>query len=196
LAGRYEWVATHLSRVYGPVLERLARDVPDGAEVIDVACGTGLAGRAVAGGSRRVVGVDYSEAMIAEAVARCGQTLSARATWLVGDAYALPAEGDSFDVAICFNGLQVMDRPVAALEEMRRVLRGGGLLLAPTFCYGQTWASRWKIRLVSALSGFRPAHRPSVAEVCGWVEQAGFAVERCDVLRGGYPLAYVVARAR
>lgn len=42
---------------------------------------------------------------------------------------ALPLAGNSMDVCICFNALDHMREPAAAVAEMRRVLRPGGTLL-------------------------------------------------------------------
>jgi SAM-dependent methyltransferase len=41
----------------------------------------------------------------------------------------LPLASDSIDIAICFNALDHMRDPAAALDEIRRVLRPGGTLL-------------------------------------------------------------------
>ena len=46
----------------------------------------------------------------------------------VGDLFALPYPGESFDVVHLHQVLQHLGDPVAALLEMRRVLRPGGLL--------------------------------------------------------------------
>ena len=48
---------------------------------------------------------------------------------LAGLGERLPLSSESVDVAICFNALDHMCDPAAALAEMRRVLRPGGTLL-------------------------------------------------------------------
>jgi ubiquinone/menaquinone biosynthesis C-methylase UbiE len=48
---------------------------------------------------------------------------------LAGLAEALPLASGSIDVAICFNALDHMQDPAAALREIQRVLRPGGTLL-------------------------------------------------------------------
>ncbi|MEZ5208347.1 MAG: methyltransferase domain-containing protein [Acidimicrobiales bacterium] len=100
-----------------------------GMDLLDVGCGPGtitldLARRVAPG---RVVGVDASDAVIAEAQARATETGSA-ATFAVGDVYALDAEDRSFDVVHAHQVLQHLADPVAALRELRRVVRADGVV--------------------------------------------------------------------
>ena len=48
----------------------------------------------------------------------------------MGDVYALPFEDDSFDVTHAHQVLQHVADPVAALREMARVTRPGGIVAA------------------------------------------------------------------
>ena len=57
----------------------------------------------------------------------------------VADATCLPYENNSFDVVIIANALHVMPEPQKALKEIDRVLKDGGLLIAPNL---------WDIRRV------------------------------------------------
>jgi ubiquinone/menaquinone biosynthesis C-methylase UbiE len=111
---------------------RVHRPAPASA-VLDVACGTGIGARLAAGLVGRtghVVGVDADDAMLAVARATGGAREEAPIEWRQTDARALPFSASAFDHVLCFEGLQFFpDRP-AALREMRRVLRPGGVLVA------------------------------------------------------------------
>lgn len=96
-------------------------------------------GRAAAG-SGRVVGLDSVaepiEAARREAAARGDE----RTTFQVGDVYALPFDDDSFDVVHAHQVLQHLADPVAALREMSRVARPGGLVAVRDADYeAMTW---------------------------------------------------------
>lgn len=54
----------------------------------------------------------------------------------MADVFALPYEDASFDVVYVHQVLQHLSDPVGALREMRRVLRGGGILAARDADYG------------------------------------------------------------
>lgn len=97
-----------------------------GMRVIDVAIGTGLlASEAVAitGGAEHVVGVDLSEAMLAEARRKLGVAL------VQGLAEALPLQEGCADFVTMGYALRHVGDLVGALREYRRVLRPGGTAL-------------------------------------------------------------------
>ena len=101
--------------------------VPDlaGAEVLDVACGQGLATRALAeAGAASVIGVDSAETMIEIAQERTTGDLPI--SWRVDDAEELQSfDNGSFDGATCQLGLMDIPDLPAALSAIRRVLKRG-----------------------------------------------------------------------
>ena len=74
--------------------------------------------------------IDVSEAPLAEARAHA-QAQGVEVTFEVGDVYALAADDGSFDVVHAHQVLQHLTDPVAALREMARVPRPGGLIATP-----------------------------------------------------------------
>lgn len=114
-----------LFRHWGPVLCEAAGIRP-GQRVLDVACGTGALTQAAAervGPGGAVTGLDANPEMLA--VAR--RKLPGIA-WRDGRAESLPFADASFDAVVSQFGLMFFDDRVAALREMRRVLRPGGRL--------------------------------------------------------------------
>ena len=103
----------------------------EGGRVLEVGCGTGGAARALAAGFpgvERVVGIDVSETMIAEARART-EGSAAPVEFLLGDAHELPFPDESFDAAYSLRVFEIIGDPRRALSEMARVLRPGGRLV-------------------------------------------------------------------
>jgi ubiquinone/menaquinone biosynthesis C-methylase UbiE len=118
--------------VFGPLAEAsLAQiDLHGVGSVLDVACGSGIVVRVLAGQlpqSARIVGADLSAAMI-EVAKTHSSTEGRQIDWVVAPADAIPMADASFDLVTCQQGLQFFpDRP-AALSEMFRLLRPGGRL--------------------------------------------------------------------
>ena len=93
-----------------------------GDRVLDACCGTGdLAIAARKAGAREVVGLDFSERMLARARAK-----NASVEWLQGDLLELPFGEASFDSATVGFGVRNVADLERGLGELRRVLRPGG----------------------------------------------------------------------
>ena len=101
-----------------------------GDNVLDIACGTGIAARTatpLVGYTGKVVGLDLAPGMLK--IARSAPLPSkarVEVDWQEGDVIKMPFDDGSFDVAICQQGLQFFPDPSAALKEVHRVLRPGG----------------------------------------------------------------------
>jgi GMP synthase-like glutamine amidotransferase/SAM-dependent methyltransferase len=97
-------------------------ELPAGATVLDVGCGTGRALPALAGaGAGLVVGVDVTPEMLEVARTRA-------ATLVVGDAARLPLADGSVDAVFAAGLVTHLADPVAGLRELARVTRPGGRL--------------------------------------------------------------------
>lgn len=93
-----------------------------GATILDVGCGTGIACAPFALNGFPVTGVDPSEAMLAQAVQRVPD-----ATFVKGEAEALPFPNERFDGVISAQAFHWVDR-ARALAEAYRVMRRGGII--------------------------------------------------------------------
>jgi ubiquinone/menaquinone biosynthesis C-methylase UbiE len=97
-----------------------------GASVLDIACGQGLATRALAAaGAKSVTGIDLSVTMVELAKARTEP--GAAITYRVDDAQVLAScSNGEFDGAACQLGLMDIADLDATLTSVRRVLKPGG----------------------------------------------------------------------
>ena len=103
---------------------------PSGALVLEAGCGVGAQTATLATRSprARLVSVDISAASLAVARTRTGDAGAANVEFHQADVYGLPFPDERFDhVFVCFV-LEHLARPVAALAELRRVLKRGGTI--------------------------------------------------------------------
>lgn len=117
---------------FGPFADDLAQRLPrrPPGDVLEIACGTGL----VTQGLRerldpglRLVATDLSKPMLEYARGRLAHLTGIE--WREADALRLPFADGEFGAAVCGFGIMFMPDRLAALKEMRRVLKAGGLLL-------------------------------------------------------------------
>ncbi len=98
----------------------------EGMRVLDAGCGLGYGSAMLAERSpASLVGLDLS----AEALERARQELGEAVQLVTGDIRELPFESDSFDLVVCFEVIEHVERQERALAELRRVLAPQGTLL-------------------------------------------------------------------
>lgn len=188
------------ARLYEPVLGRMLAGVRrsvlslvpprPGMTVVDVGCGTGEMLSRYAGAGCRVIGVDLSPAMLAEARRRLGPG----ALLAVGEAAALPLPSGSADLVLAtmlLHGLPVQSR-VGALAEMARVAGGRGRVVVADHRPGRQPGAWPRVagvvaRVVEGLAGHGPGVRSLLAAgaVPGLAGAAGLVLEEEAGAAGG-----------
>jgi ubiquinone/menaquinone biosynthesis C-methylase UbiE len=172
----HRWRTAENSAAY--LLPRLVAS----AQVLDVGCGPGTitAGLAALIPDGRVVGIDAAGDVLVTAREEASRRGLDNAAFEIGDVYHLSFGDGAFDVVHAHQVLQHLHDPVAALTEMRRVCRDGGLVAARDADYGgMTWfpedpeLSEWLAlyqQVARALHGEPDAGR----RLLSWARAAGF----------------------
>ena len=122
-----DWYELERHHGYHAMLDRLELDVvrplAKGKDVLEVGAGTGLIMEGLKESANRQVGLDISSGMLKAAVGRGFEVVQ-------GSATDLPFENEQFDLAYSFKVLAHVPDIKEALQEMSRVLRPGGYLVA------------------------------------------------------------------
>jgi SAM-dependent methyltransferase len=159
---RSHWWFRGRRRLLCRLLSRL--DLPPRARVLDVGCGTGANGRVLGAGDRVAIGVDASAMALA-----LGERLD-HAARLRADGALLPFADGSFDLVCALDVLEHLDDDAAAVRELRRVLRPGGVLLVFVPALRLLWG------LQDEISHHRRRYAPG--QLRGLISGAGLRVER------------------
>jgi ubiquinone/menaquinone biosynthesis C-methylase UbiE len=104
-------------------------ELPAGARVLEIGCGTGAVTRYLAGLPRvdEAVGADPSPVFV-EKARELAETAGVAAQFAVADGRSLTFDDESFDVVVFHTSLSHIPEPELALAEARRALRPGGRL--------------------------------------------------------------------
>jgi len=127
-AGFGHSIRTPAERVAWDRILTLVLDGRHALDALDAGCGTGFLSFELATRGHRVIGVDFSPAMLAEARRKAAQ-LNFSVRFEEADAEQLSFPSDSFDLAISRHVLWTLPHPEAAIDEWIRVLRPGGRLV-------------------------------------------------------------------
>ena len=129
----YDRIAAHFSKTREypwPEVESFLEG-REGRLGLDLGCGNGRHAEPLADRVDRVVGVDASVGLLAEAASRARDRGFA-VDLVVGDAASVPLRDDSVDLAVyvaTIHHLRPRDRRVASLNDLARVLAPGGRAL-------------------------------------------------------------------
>lgn len=96
--------------------------------VLDLACGPGLLTKELATRTSKIkiYALDYSKFAIKLGKKNCAQFKNTE--FKVGDAYNLPYPDNYFNAIICKDSFHHFNKPLAALKEIMRTLKPGGIL--------------------------------------------------------------------
>jgi SAM-dependent methyltransferase len=176
-----EWLARPLGRAVWGTDTRLLFDnlqvlgaLPDGAAVLDIPCGGGVALRGLRPGRPvRYVAADLSAAMLARARRRAAGLGLDGLEFTEADIHRMPFADAEFDLCVSFNGLHCLPDPATAVTELARCLKPGGRLVGDSVVRG---AGRdLLIGAYRRVSAFGTVGTPD--ELHGWFGSAGLSVE-------------------
>lgn len=177
------------------VVERVS-DASAGAHVLDIPCGGGFAFRGLRPGQDcHYVAADISPDMLRRARSRATQLgVAALMEFTDADVTDLPFPDSTFDLILTFNGLHCLPDPHAAVVELARVIKPGGVLRGSTCVRGRGWRQD---RFATALraAGFF-GNTPWAGDVELWLRDSGLdvsvarhsgSVELFEAVRPGGP---------
>ena len=185
-AGRYDRFMRKDRAAYEKMYE-LIRPIVKAKTVLELAAGTGMIAKNIVNAAAHIEATDASAEMIAEAKR---YNRSAKLHFSVQDMFSLPYADRSFDAVIVSNALHIVPQPEKALREIRRVLKGDGVLIAPTFTHaGNSFSGKVRAFFMK-LAGFPLHSRWTSEEYLTFLQQNGWTVRKSVVLKASFPLTY------
>lgn len=182
-------LGTDITRLYAAAAE--IGELRDGARVLDVPAGSGVALRGLRrGGGVELVAADISPRMLE----RCADTarglgVGDQVTTTLADVGRLPFADGSFDLVVSFTGLHVFPDPHRAITEMVRVLRPGAVISGSALFTGSFRGLERRYELVHAAGRLSQVLGPmcTAADARRWLAEAGAPHARIEMSGGiGY----------
>jgi len=185
-AGRYDRFMRKDRAAYEKMYE-LIRPIVKAKTVLELAAGTGMIAKNIVNAAAHIEATDASAEMIAEATRG---NRSAKLHFSVQDMFRLPYANQSFNVVIVSNALHIVPQPEKALQEIKRVLKDDGVLIAPTFTHaGNSFFGKVRAFFMK-LAGFPLHSKWTSEEYLSFLRQNGWAVRKSVILKASFPLTY------
>ena len=161
------WYVAHL-------LERLGGRV-DGGRVLEVGCGGGAGVEILLDrlGAAEVHAFDLDPRMIAQARRRLARRPPGQVRLSLGDVTAIGAADATYDGVFDFGAIHLVPNWAAALDEVRRVLKAGGV-----YCFELVTSPLLRLAYPVVTEGFRRMQAPTPQEFVGELERRGIVVAR------------------
>ncbi len=163
------------------------REKVKGKDVLELATGPGLIAKNVADVTHRMVATDFSPDMIKQA--QKGNN-PVNFTFEIADASNLPYTDHFFDVVIIANCLHIVPNPEKVLSEIERVMKEGGLLIAPNFIERKIASPNLWQKLLYRL-GVRFEHQWTAEQYKNFLDSNGWKITASEVVPGRIDLMYV-----
>jgi len=188
----YDLVMKKDESAYKHIIEQSVRLMKPDEHILEIATGTGIISLALCNYIQNIEAIDFSTEMIAVAKKKAKQKQISNVHFSVQDACNMKCSSNYFDTVIISNTLHIMPRAEKALEEIKRVLKPDGKLIAPTFLHAHSIKAEMLSKIIS-LTGFRAYHKWTQKSYHDFLEQNGFRVVNTKLIKASFPIAYVVA---
>jgi len=162
------------------------REAVRGKTVLELATGPGLIAKHVSDAATSIIATDFSPKMIEQA--KKGG-VPANVTFEIADAADLRYGDKSFDVVIIANALHIVPNPVKVLSEIDRVLKSGGLLIAPNFIERKEHKPNLWQKILAAV-GIKFEHQWTAEQYTSFLSSNGWKITASEVVPGRIDLMY------
>ena len=180
---------------YAAIIENIIMDVSPSSKVLEVATSTGILSIKFSNKAAHITAIDIAPEMLKVAREKSASLQITNIDFEIGDICNLKYQDQSFDIVVASNVLHLLFNPELALQEIKRVLRDNGKLIAPTFCHGTNLRSRILSAILSVL-GQNTKNRWSPKNYKEFVEGQGFTISKEVFVEDRIPLLYLVAEKK
>jgi ubiquinone/menaquinone biosynthesis C-methylase UbiE len=163
--------------------------------VLEVGCGTGTTALRLAPNVKQLVASDISSRMIEIAREKAATQGVTNVRFDRATLSDLALEEASFDAAMAFNLLHLLEDIPAAIQRIHALLKPGGVFVSKTVCLAEQ-SRLWRLALipVSALGLIPTVRCLRVAELEEIITRAGFEIAETGLYPPSPPSRFIVAR--
>lgn len=192
ISGIYDFVEnTFNGKVNRDIAQYVANQIDADDNVLECACGTGMFSLPIAKRCKRLTATDFADKMLRQARKKCKDLPNV--LFELADITSLNYDDESFDKVVAANVIHLLDNPAAAMSELMRVCKKGGVVIIPTYINESTKSASAAAKFFNIL-GANFKHEFSAATYQEFFKEMGYDVNEYYTAQGRMPCCAAVIR--
>ena len=192
ISGIYDFVEnTFNGKVNKDIVQYVANQIDADDNVLECACGTGMFSLPIARRCKSLTATDFADKMLRQAQNKCKDLPNI--CFELADITRLNYKDESFDKVVAANVIHLLDNPAAAMSELMRVCKKGGVVIIPTYINESTKSASAAAKFFNIL-GANFKHEFSAASYQEFFKEMGYDVNEYYTAQGRMPCAVAVIR--
>jgi len=192
ISGIYDFVEnTFNGKVNKDIAQYVANLIDANDNVLECACGTGMFSLPIAKRCKRLTATDFADKMLRQARKKCKDLPNV--LFELADITRLNYDDESFDKVVAANVIHLLDNPAAAMSELMRVCKKGGVVIIPTYINESTKSASAAAKFFNIL-GANFKHEFSAATYQEFFKEMGYDVNEYYTAQGRMPCCAAVIK--
>jgi ubiquinone/menaquinone biosynthesis C-methylase UbiE len=192
LASVYDFIVSTELNAYTEIKRKIIERINFEDRILELGSGSGQIALDLCLHCSYIEAGDISDEMVARANALKVESKYQNVEFRVRDVYNIDAEDHTYDVVILSNTLHILHKPDQALNEIKRVLKPGGKLIAPTYLHNQNTGAQILSRLITSI-GFPTQTRYDEDSYLAFLRGHSFKIRHATIIPARIPVSYVEA---
>ena len=190
ISGIYDFVEnTFNGKVNRDIAQYVANQMTDDDNVLECACGTGMFSLPIAKRCNRLIATDFADKMLRQAREKCKDLPNV--LFELADITKLQYDDETFDKVVAANVIHLLDNPSAAMAELMRVCKKGGVVIIPTYINESTKSASAAAKFFNIL-GANFKREFSAASYQDFFKEMGYDVAEYYTAQGRMPCCAAV----
>ena len=192
ISGIYDFVEnTFNGKVNKDIVQYVANQIDADDNVLECACGTGMFSLPIARRCKSLTATDFADKMLRQAQNKCKDLPNIR--FELADITRLNYNDECFDKVVAANVIHLLDNPSAAMSELMRVCKTGGLVIIPTYINESTKAASAAAKFFNIL-GANFKREFSAKTYQEFFKEMGYDVNEYYTAQGRMPCCAAIIR--
>ena len=199
-AKRYDKSERQFEPAFKEIIARTKEYLKTSDNVLDFGCATGTKTLELAGVTKQIHGIDYSDEMIKEATKKKKELKIMNASFTQGTIFKNDFEKASFDKIISYGVIHLLDDKELVIQRIQELLKPEGLFISTTACLKNKMEFKNRLEFSAYLFikrlGIFPLHlnMMKITDVENLIVNGKFQIVKAEKIFHGITISFIIAR--